>query len=272
MTEQLKRINNTIEPLRQQIINHKVYSSINSISDLQVFMQYHVFAVWDFMSLLKALQNNLTCTSVPWFPKGDANTRYLINEIVVGEESDIDDFGNRKSHFELYLEAMQQCGADTASIEKFIETLKETGDFNVAFMAAETPKAAKDFVDFTFKIIDSNKNYLQSAIFTFGREDLIPAMFLSIVKDLDSDAPDAISIFKYYLERHIEVDGGHHSQLALQMTANLCRHNVAYWKEAELAIIESLQKRIALWDGVYEEINRRKMGAENQLVLNDIMH
>src|SRR3978361_640219 len=120
MKAQLDRINKEIEPLRQQIINHKVYAAINSIEDLQIFMQFHVFAVWDFMSLLKGLQNNLTCTSVPWFPKGDADTRYLINEIVVGEESDVDGFGNRKSHFELYLEAMQQCGADITSIEKFI--------------------------------------------------------------------------------------------------------------------------------------------------------
>ena len=97
-------------------------------------------------------------------------------------------------------------------------------------------------------------------------------MFLSIVKDLDSDAPDAISIFKYYLERHIEVDGGHHSQLALQMTSNLCGDNEAYWKEAEMAIIESLQKRIALWDGVYKEISRRKIGGENKLVFEEVVY
>src|SRR5258706_11224465 len=90
MNQHLERIKKTTEPLRQQIINHKVYSAINDIDDLKVFMQYHIFAVWDFMSLLKALQNNLTCTSVPWFPKGSADTRHLINEIVVGEESDID--------------------------------------------------------------------------------------------------------------------------------------------------------------------------------------
>jgi hypothetical protein len=59
----IDKINKTIEPLRQQIINHKVYSEIKDIEDLKVFMEYHVYAVWDFMSLLKTLQNNLTCTS-----------------------------------------------------------------------------------------------------------------------------------------------------------------------------------------------------------------
>ena len=217
-------------------------------------MQFHVYAVWDFMSLLKILQNNLTCTSVPWFPKGSADTRYLINEIVVGEESDVDLYGTRKSHFELYLDAMHQCGADTAKVENFIAVLQNKGDFNAAFISSETPTEAKQFVDFTFNIINSNKDYLQSAIFTFGREDLIPGMFHSIVNDIHKNFPESISIFKYYLERHIEVDGDQHSHLALQMTSNLCGTNDQFWKEAEKATIESLQMRIKLWDGAYKQI------------------
>ena len=161
MNEQIAAIKKRIEPLRQEIINHKVYSEIKNIDDLKVFMQYHVYAVWDFMSLLKTLQNNLTCTTVPWFPKGSADTRHLINEIVVGEESDVDLNGIRKSHFELYLDAMQQCGADTSKIASFIDELKHSGDFKAAYNKSETPQEASEFVDFTFRIIGSNKAYLQ---------------------------------------------------------------------------------------------------------------
>lgn len=258
MNHPIEQIKKTIEPLRQEIIHHKVYSAIQDIDDLKVFMQYHIYAVWDFMSLLKALQNNLTCTSIPWFPKGSADTRHLINEIVVGEESDVDSVGVRKSHFELYLDAMQQCGADIAQIEKFCTVLQSTGDFQSAFTASETPDEARNFVDFTFNIIGSNKDYLQSAIFTFGREDLIPGMFHSIVNDIHKNFPDSISIFKYYLERHIEVDGDHHSHLALQMTSNLCGTDDQRWKEAEQATLESLQRRIELWDGAHKQILLRK--------------
>jgi hypothetical protein len=248
MNKYIDRIKENIQPLRQEIINHKVYSAIKNIEDLRVFMQYHVYAVWDFMSLLKSLQNNLTCTSVPWFPYGSADTRFLINEIVVGEESDIDLDGKRKSHFELYLEAMKQCGADTSKIEKFIDTLKKTNDFNFAFSESQTPIEAREFVDFTFKVIDSKKSYLQSAIFTFGREDLIPGMFISIINEIHKNFPNEISIFKYYIERHIEVDGEHHSLLAIQMTDNLCEQNEQFWHEAELAVTQSLQHRIELWN------------------------
>jgi hypothetical protein len=262
MTDQIEKIKKNIEPLLQEIINHKVYSAINDVEDLKVFMQFHVYAVWDFMSLLKTLQSNLTCTSVPWFPKGTADTRFLINEIVVGEESDVDLNGIRKSHFELYLDAMKQCGADTSKIEIFTDILKNTGDFNSAYLSSETPKEAQDFVDYTFKVIESGKDYLQSAIFTFGREDLIPGMFISIINEMHKNFPDDISIFKYYIERHIEVDGDHHSHLAIQMTANLCKDNEQYWKEAEESVILSLKKRIELWNGVYRQLTERKTASK----------
>lgn len=254
MQHQIEQIKTRIETLRHEIINHKVYAAIKDVDDLKLFMQYHVYAVWDFMSLLKTLQNKLTCTSVPWFPQGSADTRFLINEIVVGEEADVDADGNRKSHFELYLDAMQQCGANTAQIKKFTEHLKQTGDFSSAYALSATPYEAQAFVDFTFDTITSDKAHVQAAVFTFGREDLIPGMFVSMVNDIDKNFPDSISIFKYYLERHIEVDGDHHSHLALQMTANLCGDNETYWQEAETATIASLQKRITLWDGAYQAI------------------
>ena len=254
INSQIARIQAVIEPLRQEIINHKVYSVINDIEDLKIFMQYHVYAVWDFMSLLKSLQIGLTSTTTPWFPVGNANTRYLINEIVTGEESDVDGNGIRKSHYEMYLEAMDQCGADTIAVNKFTEALKETGSFEIAYTRAGVPKEARAFMDFSFEVIDGKRSHLQSAAFTFGREDLIPNMFISIVRDLNQKFPGELSLIKYYLERHIEVDGDHHSHLALEMTAELCGDNEAYWKAAEEISVAALQQRINLWNGVYDEI------------------
>lgn len=260
MKESIAKINASIAPKRAEIIAHPLYQVIKDIEDVQIFMKYHVYAVWDFMSLLKSLQNMLTCTQTPWFPKGNPDTRFLINEIVIGEESDIDEEGQRMSHFELYLKAMKNCGVSVSEIEVFTKTLQETNSFEKAFEIAKTPLAAQRFVNYTFDIIKTNKDYLVASIFTFGREDLIPDMFLSIVKDLDKKLPNTISTFKYYLERHIEVDGDHHSHLALQMVENLCGNNTEKWNEVLDFTIKSLEMRKQLWDGVYEEIM-----AKNQL-------
>lgn len=258
ISERLEQIQRNIEPLRQEIINHKVYDLISDVEDLQIFMQYHVYAVWDFMSLLKALQINLTCTTLPWFPVGSGNTRALINEIVAGEESDVDADGIKKSHFEMYLDAMEQCGADTTEITRFLDALKQGADFNTAYEAAGTPREARNFVDFTFKVIGDKQPHVQASTFTFGREDLIPNMFFTIVSDFNKKFPDQISIFKYYLDRHIEVDGDHHSHLALEMTEELCGDNEQFWAAAEAQSLESLRKRIELWDGAYQAILKRK--------------
>jgi len=263
MNPHIKRIQEAIEPLRQQIINHPVYNLIESIDDLGVFMNYHIYAVWDFMSILKALQNNLTCTQVPWFPVGSANTRYLINEIVCGEESDVDSTGARKSHYELYLDAMKQCGSEPQGFLNFIYALKKTGNLQQSFDEAEVPDAAKEFVNYTFEIINSGKAHLQAAVFTFGREDLIPNMFLSMVNDLNQKFPGQVSEFKYYLDRHIEVDGDHHSHLALEMTAELCGTDPKKWAEVEHSSTIALRKRIGLWDGVYSEIVSARILADN---------
>ncbi|WP_421945136.1 DUF3050 domain-containing protein [Pedobacter sp.] len=261
MNPKISKIQQNIEPLRQQIINHKVYSEISELEDLQIFMEHHIYAVWDFMSLLKALQINLTCTTLPWFPVGDAVTRQLINEIVAGEESDVDAEGNIKSHFELYLDAMDQCGADTKPVKNFLTSLQNGREFDMAFELAQVPDAARNFVKSTFDTINSRKAHLQAASFTFGREDLIPNMFYSMVNDLNSTKPEQVSTFKYYLERHIEVDGDHHSHLALSMTEKLCNKDEFFWAEADETAKVALQNRIDLWDAAYAEIIKQKVVA-----------
>lgn len=256
MNPHIQSIQKRIEPIRQTILHHPSYSSIKSLTDLQLFMQHHVYAVWDFMSLLKTLQNQLTCTQVPWYPVGDANTRYLINEIVIGEESDIDQNGVRMSHFELYLNAMQQSGADTKGIHQFLLTLQKSGDLEKAFIAANTPETARRFVRFTFEIIQSQQPHLVAAVFTFGREDLIPGMFRQLVEDLHQRIPARVGNFKYYLDRHIEIDGDHHSHLALEMTARLCGEEASKWESATHACIKALEMRNELWNGVLEGLDQ----------------
>ena len=232
-----------IEPLKKAITKHPVYSLLRHPDDLKVFMQFHVYAVWDFMSLLKSLQNGLTCTSVPWFPKGDANTRFLINEIVVGEESDVDLQGNRKSHFELYLDAMKQCSAPIEPIHHFIHELQTSGNLEKALEKSGTPPEAAEFVQYTFEVIHTGQLHLQSAIFTFGREDLIPNMFNEILKNFQENFPKTdLSKLIYYFERHIQIDADEHGPMAMKMIAELCGDDALKWEEVKETSLETIRK------------------------------
>lgn len=258
LSNNIELLKNSIEPYRQQLVNHTVYTSITDIEDLQAFMEHHIYAVWDFMSLLKALQQNLTCVTLPWLPKGNASTRYLINEIVTGEESDVDQQGNRTSHFELYLKAMKDAGCNTTPIENLVAELYQHTPLPPALAKAGITASAVQFINTTFDVIASGKNHVIAAVFTFGREDLIPHMFLSIIKELKKQFPDKVGLLHYYIERHIEVDGDHHSHLAYQMTEELCGNDTQKWAEATTAVIQALEARIHLWNAIQATIEAKQ--------------
>jgi len=243
-----------IEPLRQELLNHPLYSGLQSLTQLQTFMEHHVFAVWDFMSLLKSLQRDLTCVEVPWRPVGNPQTRYLINEIVLGEESDVDEHGTRISHFELYLNAMKQAGCNLAPINTFLQNINKKTSVDKSLSLAEAPIASIQFVNDTFAFVNSGKVHVLAAVFTFGREDLIPGMFLKFVDELNKQEPDKVSTLKYYLERHIEVDGDHHSHLGYEMMDEICGDDASLWQEAAQAIKLALQSRINLWNAIHKKI------------------
>ena len=253
MSSQISFLKEQLESTRLQLLSHPVYTQINDLEGLQKFSEVHVFAVWDFMSLLKSLQIGLTSVSLPWMPIGSANTRFLINEIVAGEESDVDEQGNRISHFELYLQAMHQMGASTKNIDELIQQLKSGLSIDEAIKTLSIANEVKEFLLYTFEIAMHAPIHVKAAVFTFGREDLIPEMFTQILKDLYEAHPQKVQIFKYYIERHIEVDGGHHSILATEMVQELCGKDQNKWDEALAASLKSLKMRSLLWDAILQE-------------------
>lgn len=253
-------INNNIQGHKNQLLTHSLYEKVKTIEDLHCFLENHIYAVWDFMSLLKALQNKLTCTTTPWLPIGNPQVRYLINEIVVAEETDLAYDGTRQSHFEMYLDAMQQCGANTKEINAFLENVKTTQNIFVSVKQSDLHPNVKAFLDFTFRIIEEGKEHKIAAAFTFGREDLIPSMFTEILKNFQTNFPETdLSKLIYYFERHIELDADEHGPMAMQMISELCGTNETKWKELEEVSIEALEKRIGLWNAIEEQITQKEL-------------
>ena len=255
----VEKINNSILDYRKELLNHSLYSKIKTIDDLRNFVQTHVFAVWDFMSLLKSLQLQLTCTNTPWIPNKNSKTAYLINEIVLAEETDINQIGERKSHYELYLEAIKSFGADTNDIDLFLNKLNNEDIFNT-INSSRIPKEVKEFLEFTFKIIEEGKPHKIAAAFTFGRENLIPSMFTAILKNFQKNFPEQdISKLIYYFERHIELDEDEHGPMALEMVTELAENDPEKWQEIEEVSIEALKKRIGLWNSIESIIVNKKI-------------
>ena len=251
----IEKLENNLLETRSKLISHPIYKGLNSKEKLICFMENHVFAVWDFMSLIKALQRNLTCVDVPWTPNSNSFSGKLVNEIVLAEESDVDLNNNPKSHFELYLDSMKLMGANTSLIDHFIEELNESKSYYEAIEKVDLPIVVKEFMDYTFEVINTNKNHIIASVFTFGREDLIPDMFIEIVKKLSNEKNIKSDLFIYYLERHIELDADEHGPMALKMIQNLCGKDQQKWNEATIASEKALRMRIKLWDFILNKIS-----------------
>ena len=246
MNPKITLLNSNLTKYREEIVNHALYKKLNSIEDIAVMMEHHVYAVWDFMSLLKALQSLLTCTTSPWKPVGDGKIRQLVNSIVLEEESDVDKENNPLSHYEMYIDAMKQCGANTGAIESFVSNVSTTNIPSVN-------DGVDAFLKTTFDVIESNETHKIASAFTFGREDLIPDMFTAIVNEYNTE--NNLDKFVYYLERHIELDGGEHGPLALELISNLCGDDDDKWREVEETAIACLVARKKLWDSILADLN-----------------
>ncbi|MCX7419744.1 MAG: DUF3050 domain-containing protein [Planctomycetia bacterium] len=252
--DRLAELQNNLAPYRQRLLEHSIYATVNSVPRLRAFMESHVFAVWDFMSLLKALQRSLTCVELPWLPTPHPAARHLINAIVLGEESDEDGRGGHLSHFELYLEAMDSCGANTQPVLKFCDQLLQGKSFDDAADLTTVNADARSFMSATFEFVNRGRPSEIAAAFTFGREDVIPDMFRQFVETLCSESPENFERFRFYLIRHIDLDADDHGPKALQMVTSICGDDVAEWAAAEKAAITAIEARLRFWDAVQGQL------------------
>ncbi len=253
----IERLEKAVTEARERVVQHPLYAGLDTHDAIVTFMEHHVFAVWDFMSLLKSLQRELTCVTVPWIPTGPTGSRRLINDIVMVEESD--ELGEGFiSHFELYVNGMREAGADTTAIDELIDLLRGGAKVQDALVAAGVPRASVDFAGTTWNIIENMPVHCQAAAFAFGREDLIPDMFTQVVAI--NERSKKLGTFVDYLERHIEVDGEFHTPMAMQMVTDLCGDDEQKWQDCADTVNTALAARAKLWDEILTAIKNRADG------------
>lgn len=235
------------------LAGHPVWATLRDRASLVRFMEAHVYCVWDFMSLLKALQSIATGVGVPWRPVGDPRVRRLVNEIVLAEESDRLPDGRVAAHFELYLAAMDDAGASADTVHRFVAALPTctaaggtAAAVRDAAVAAGVPAAAVAFMESTFTVIDPGRPWEIAAAFGIGREQAIPDMFAASLAAVGRQA--GCGLFAEYLERHVELDGDEHGPMVLELIDALCGDDESRWTEARAAALAALDARERLWD------------------------
>lgn len=245
-----------IDMERAGLLAHPVYESLRGPEEVNLFLKHHVWAVWDFMSLLKSLQARLTCVGVPWVPAPFPFAARLINEIVLGEETDADGRGGHASHFELYLEAMREAGADTSAIEKFVGQIARGISWETALRdgADQIPKAACAFVSYHVRLAEAGSLAAVAGAFTLAREGVIPDMFDRLLLELGEAMPDRYGRFAYYLRRHIELDGDEHGPAATRLLDLVTEGSESKAREAIEAARLSMRLRADLYDAVHHAV------------------
>ncbi len=250
----LQQVLAELEPLREKLLGHPIYRSVSDVESLQTFMESHSFAVWDFMTLLKAMQRKLSCVEVPWIPPQDTLAARLVNEIVLCEESDEIAPGHYRGHYDLYVEAMGEIDANGRLILEFVEMLKNGRTPGDALASLPLPQSTKTFVLTTLDIAQNGTSHEIAAAFLLGREDIIPEMFQRVLDRLKAEHQYSFRSFETYLQRHIEVDADTHGPMGKRILENLCGTDPKKWQAVYEVASRAISARIMLWDGILEQI------------------
>ncbi|HXC91109.1 MAG TPA: DUF3050 domain-containing protein [Stellaceae bacterium] len=241
--------------LRGVLLEHPIYAQVAGVPDLRRFMEDHVFAVWDFMSLLKRLQQDMTCIRVPWFPAEDARAARLINDTVIGEETDLGPDGRYVSHLDLYRRAMDNVGASTRQFDTFYSLAQVGIPVETALARIGAPPHVRAFVGHTMALANSGSTEEVLAAFFYGREDIIPQMFQRLLDTLGANHDnDRLRHFIYYIDRHIELDGDSHGPMGRELLDALVADAPDRQERALHAACRAIKARIGLWDGTLSKL------------------
>ena len=232
--------------------DHSVYSRLTTLPAFQKFMTYQVWCVWDFMCLAKSVQIGIGCYSVPWIPPKNPSLVSLMGEIIRGEESDVGPGGEEASHFEIFIQAMDECGAESTKIKAFIDHVGAGTEVLSAMRAVDAPPAAQAFVSQTLAFCSSSIAARIGA-FSLGREELVPRMLSTLINRLDP-SQKRFKTFDWYLRRHISLDATNHAPKIAEIFRQFVGSDPALREEGLEAGLAAIRARCTYLDALEEQI------------------
>ncbi|NVJ59807.1 MAG: DUF3050 domain-containing protein [Gammaproteobacteria bacterium] len=255
-----------IQYLDNSLNNHPLFNCIHFIEDLKVFMEHHIFTVWGYLSLLKAMQCNLTCASAPWIPVGDPSIRRMINELVCREESN--ELVGGLSTFEWYLQSMSDCNANTSSINKMIDSLShgEHSFLDLSYLSSPL----KNYIITIQQIIKNGSLREIAAAFSAEQSVRLPKPFIKATSSLNKQHPKQTKSFHYYIksyyqERYVKEDFTKHGTLTLSLLVRLCNNNNNKYRDCLSVIEQILESKLLLWNSIFSLLNQIKQQESNKI-------
>ena len=237
-----------VEGLQQLAAHHELYSKVTTLPRLRTFMEFHVWCVWDFMCLAKALQNRLGADTPYWTPPTYLDALKKMNGIVDEEETDVGPDGGITSHFEAYLGAMDEVGADATKIRMFVGLLRDGVDPIEASRAVGANPAATEFIQSTLAFT-TKPSHVIAAVFAFSRERLVPRMLSSLLSTVRSHRIKADHLL-WYIKRHIDLDDNHHGKASLEIYEDLTGSDAEKISEAMQMTAGAIESRIRFLDSI----------------------
>jgi len=223
-------------PLLRRLKEHRLCTEVQELDDVKRFLEMHVFAVWDFMSLLKALQMQVTLATAdsPWAPARRQKIARLINETVAIYESDVNERGERQSNFSMYLDAMTALGAHTNRMKKCMNIVNHGAGLDKAMAFSGAPKGAADYVRGTFSLVDPKGLHKVAASLAFGRvKTVLFERILEIVSNSPNASDEAKSKLRHYMNRQAELYTKYYRYVHLFIT-----HITSHHKDVSLFCFE----------------------------------
>lgn len=235
----------------QMLESHKLYDRIFDDYSLRLFVEHHVVCVWSYNYLLRNIYQELVSMIQPLNSQAQKEALRIISEAILEEEVEEQTDGSLLSHLEIYLEAMQELGADVGPILSFFDMQESGASWQESLAASHFPASVAQYARSMGELFERPLHERAAVLFYEG-EPFIPDTFLNRLGQLG--ARHDVNRLLDYFERHIEGLKRPGFSTSGRLVEIFCGDNPQLNDEAEKAAEQAMQIRIDLWNKLSDNL------------------